>query len=123
MSHVDKAPVTVTTSATPSSLIVPDGTNKINDEIFVKYAGVRPSGTVTVNRTARWVAARELRHQSVGERRMGPRPGGRHLVTDQSGTYVGLIDAELHADASGHLPVGRVVLRRRQLPRQRCGLP
>jgi fimbrial isopeptide formation D2 family protein/uncharacterized repeat protein (TIGR01451 family) len=50
ISHVAKAPSSITTAATANSLITPDGTDKISDEVRVHYGadGARPTGDVTL---------------------------------------------------------------------------
>jgi uncharacterized repeat protein (TIGR01451 family) len=101
-SHVDKAPVTVSTSATPSSLITPDGTDPVNDEIFVKYDGVRPTGTVTValygplSGGAQSCATSPSAHDPwVLDLADGT------VVSDQSGTYVALSTPDFTPAAAG----------------------
>ena len=94
VSHVDKAPVTLSTSATPSSLITPAGTGDISDEVFVKYNGVRPTGTVTV--TLYGPLTGESPAQSCATTPQAHAPWVLDLtddgtvVSDNTGTYVAL---------------------------------
>jgi uncharacterized repeat protein (TIGR01451 family)/fimbrial isopeptide formation D2 family protein len=105
ISHVAKAPTSITTAATANSLITPDGTDAISDEVRVHYgaAGVRPTGDVTLTLygpltgadPATSCATTPQAHQWTLH------PGDGSVGTDQQGKYVSLTSTGFTPTAAG----------------------
>ena len=104
VSHVAKAPVKVMTSATPNSLITPDGTDSVSDEIFVRFDGVRPTGSVTVALYGPLTSDAPAQSCATSPEAHAPwelNLADGTVVSDDSGNYVSLTSPEFTPTAVG----------------------